>query len=242
MKAELEPLLKLQEIDLKIKKLETEKTTAPQRLNALKNNLVIREEELKQLNEQLAEVKKRKIDIEDELEMETVRLNKSQQKLTSIKTNREYQALLKEIEEIKKANKTREDEIIAAMEELTTIETSIKIKKCETDDIQKEIDAEQAHLIQIEAELNGQLDIIMNERDVVIKDIRQDLLSRYHFLRDKRGGIVVVSVTRGVCNGCHMNIPPQLFNELLRDEKIHYCPTCQRLIYAKTNDKNDDNN
>ena len=238
MKAELEPLLKLQEIDLKIKELETEKAAAPRRLEALKDNLAIKETELKQLNEQLAEVKKRKIDIEDELEMETVRLEKSQQKLSSIKTNREYQALLKEIDEIKKANKSREDEIVAAMEELAGIETSIKTKKCETDGVQKEVDAENAHLVQIENELKGQIGVIMEQRDIIVKDARQDLLARYHFLRDKRGGVVIVSVTAGVCNGCHMNLPPQLFNELLRDEKIHYCPTCQRLIYAKTNGEN----
>ncbi|MGQ9500303.1 MAG: zinc ribbon domain-containing protein, partial [Dissulfurimicrobium sp.] len=225
--------------DLKIKELETKKAAAPRRLEALKNNLAIKEVELKQLNEQLAAVKKRKFDIEDELKMEMIRLNKSQQKLNSIKTNREYQALLKEIDEIKKANKSREDEMIAAMEELESIEVSIKTKKSETDDIQKEIDAENAHLIQIENELNRQLDVIMKQRDIIVKDIRQDLLSRYHFLRDKRGGIVIVSVTEGVCNGCHMNLPPQLFNELLRDEKIHYCPTCQRLIYAKINEEND---
>ncbi|MGC9022036.1 MAG: zinc ribbon domain-containing protein, partial [Dissulfurimicrobium sp.] len=166
--------------------------------------------------------------------------NKSQQKLSSIKTNREYQALLKEIEEIKKANKTREDEIVATMEELEKINISIKEKEAEINAMQKEVEVENLHLNQVENEINGQLYTMMEQRDAIAKDARQDLLSRYNFLRDKRGGVVIVSVTGAVCNGCHMNLPPQLFNELLRDEKIHYCPTCQRLIYAKTNDKNGD--
>ena len=233
MRAELETLLKLQEIDQEIKKLEAEKAQAPARLSALKENLTSKDAGLKQFTERLSEIKKRRVDIEDELEVENVRLGKSQQKLNSIKTNREYQALLKEIEEIKKANKSREDEIVTAMEETDAVENDIKARQVEADGIQKEIEVEETHLARIESELDGRISALEDQRQTITKDARQDLLSRYQFLRDKRGGVAIVSVTNAVCNGCHMNIPPQLFNELLRDEKIHYCPICQRLIYTE---------
>jgi len=232
LRAEFEPLIQLQEIDLQIQKIEDEKAQCPRHLEALREILQVKEEELHDLRDRLSDVRRRRTEVDDELQMETSRLGKSQQKLTAVKTNREYQALLKEIDEIKKANKTREDEIVTAMEEVETLEAEIKLKEEEVERTRTEVGAEQKRLQQIEAELNGEIASLNRDREAVAGRVRKDLLARYHFLRDKRGGIAITAVVNAVCSGCHMNIPPQLFNELLRNEKIHYCPTCQRLIYA----------
>ena len=238
MRPELETLVRLQGIDLQIRKLNEEKARCPERLDAIKENLAGKEAELKALTERIAEITKHKVEIEDELELEITRLSKSQQKLTSIKTEREYQALLKEIEEIKKANKSREEEILSAMEEMQSLEETIKAKKQEVEALRKEMEAEQRHVDETEGEIDARISSLVMDRDQVAKDVRADLLSKYNFLREKRAGIVVSTVSNGVCNGCHMNIPPQLFNDLLRDEKIYTCPTCQRLIYvAKEEEK-----
>ncbi len=238
LRPELETLVRLQVIDLEIQKLNEEKAKCPERLEALKEQVATKEAELDQFTERLTEINKHKIEIEDELEMETSRLTKSQQKLTAVKTDREYQALLKEIEEIKKANKSREDEILSTMEEVQSLEETINARRQEVDQARKEMEAEDTHVKGIQGDLDSKISALTKDREKVAKDVRPDLLSQYNFLKEKRAGVVISTVTGGVCNGCHMNIPPQLYNELLRDEKIYTCPTCQRIIYvAKEEEK-----
>ena len=237
MRPELQTLLELQEIDLKILALKKELDKAPLHLNTLKEAQAKKEEELNILKERLSSLQERKFEVEDELQMETERLKKSQKKLTTIKTEREYHALLKEIDEIKKANKEREDEILEAEEEIEKVTAEIEAKKKELDEINAQVKNEEKVLAEKTKEITTQMDALNEDRAKVEKEVQPSLLSKYMFLRDKRAGFVVVSVVQGVCGGCNMNIPPQLFNELLRDDRIYTCPTCQRFIYAKRPDE-----
>jgi len=107
------------------------------------------------------------------------------------------------------------------------------IKKKELDEITAQVNNEEKVLAEKTEEINSKIQALNKDRTKVEKNVSPNLLSKYSFLKDRRASIVVVSVVQGVCGGCNMNIPPQLFNELLRDDKIHTCPTCQRFIYAK---------
>jgi predicted nucleic acid-binding Zn-ribbon protein len=172
------------------------------------------------------------VDVEDEFELENIRLTKSQKKLSSLKTNREYQALQKEINEIKKTNLIREEEILTIMEETSSLQEEIKKKKKQIRQYRKEIKTEQQSIDELQAKLEAKIGALTEERHAVSKDIDPDLLAKYDFLKDRRGGVAIAAVTDGICSACNMNIPPQLYNELLKDEKIFTCPSCQRLIYA----------
>ncbi|MBW2163191.1 MAG: hypothetical protein JRF43_01740 [Deltaproteobacteria bacterium] len=232
MKTELAILIRLQGIDLELRKINEEKSSAPKHLEDLQEHLSSKNAELNELNERIAEIQKRKVDVEDEFELENVRFGKSQKKLFSLKTNREYQALQKEINEIKKTNTAREDEILAIMEEISSLQEEIKEKKEQVKQYRKEIRAEKKRIKQLDARLDAKTATLTEDRQTVSKDINPNLLSKYNFLKDKRACIAVAAVSDGVCSACNMNIPPQLYNELLRDEKILTCPSCQRLIYA----------
>lgn len=231
MKAQIEPLLKLQEIDLSIRRLNAKKMEAPLRVNLLIEKKTAIEQELNELTNQLHDNEKHKIDVEDELAIETEHLNKSQQKLMSIKTNREYQALQKEIEDLKVANKIREDELLKITETIESIQKNIEEKKLEADKITTELLAEQKILDSALAELDEQLQKLEADRNNYLPQIRKDLLARYNLLKDKRNGVVVAVVERPACTGCNINLPPQLFNELLKGNKLHTCPSCQRILY-----------
>jgi predicted nucleic acid-binding Zn-ribbon protein len=232
LKPELAILIRLQGIDLELRKINEEKSSVPKHLEDLQEHLSSKEAELKELNERITEIQKRKVDVEDEFELENVRLGKSQKKLFSLKTNREYQALQKEINETKKANAAREDEILTIMEETNSLQEEIKGKKQQVKQDRKEIKAEQKRIKELQARLNAKIAALTEDREAVSKDISPDLLAKYDFLKDRRDCVAVAAVTDGVCSACNMNIPPQLYNELLRDEKILTCPSCQRLIYS----------
>jgi len=232
LKPEIAILIRLQGIDLELRKINEEKSSAPKHLEDLQEHLASKNAELNELNERIAEIQKRRVDVEDEFELENVRLGKSQKKLFSLKTNREYQALQKEVNEIKKANTDREDEILGIMEETGSLEEEIKEKKKQVKQYRKEIRAEKKRIKELEARLDAKAADLTEDRQTVSKDISPDLLSKYNFLKDRRACVAVAAVTDGICSACNMNITPQLYNELLRDEKILTCPSCQRLIYA----------
>ena len=232
MRPELANLIRLQGIDLEIRKINSEKTAVPERLAALKERLSSKKTQLNDLNDRLTEIQRRKIEVEDEFELENVRLNKSKKKTSAVKTNRELYALQKEIDEIKKANSSRENEILFAMEETSAIEEEIKTTKGEIKQANKEMKAEEKRVRKLEAKLDEKIVILSKDVEAMTKEIRPDLLSKYLFLKDRRAGVAIAAVTDGVCTACNMNIPPQLYNELLRDERIFTCPSCQRLIYA----------
>jgi hypothetical protein len=232
LKQELAILIRLQGIDLELRKINEEKSSAPKNLEDLQEQLSSKEAELDELNERVTEIQKRKVDVEDEFELENIRLGKSQKKLSSLKTNREYQALQKEINEIKKTNTDREDEILAIMEEISSLQEQIEERNKQVKQYRKQIRAEKKRVQEVEERLDAKIIDLTEERQAVSKDISSNLLSKYNFLKDRRDCVAVAAVTDGVCSACNMNIPPQLFNELLRDEKILTCPSCQRLIYA----------
>lgn len=231
MKTHIESLLKLQEIDLSIRELNEKKTAAPLRVTLLTEKKNSIKQELDALNNDVQEAQRRKIDTEDELIIETEHLNKSQQKLMSIKTNREYQALQKEIEDLKVANKVREEEILKLVETIENIQQTIAQKKLLAEQIENELNAEQKILDNILAELDDQIQKLEADRNKCLPNIRKDLLARYNLLKDKRNGMVIATVERPTCTGCNINLPPQLFNELLKGNKLHTCPSCQRILY-----------
>ena len=231
MRPELEILLQLQEIDLRIRKLNQEKEGCPARYNELCRLMEEKRAELDQLTQRLDEVDLRRREVQEELEVDTLRLGKSQNRLSQIQTSREYSALIKEIEEIKRANKEREEEIEAARQEAQELRSAIEAKEKELQALEADAKAEKERMEEMVAGLEAEVARLEQEREAILPQIKPDLLSRYNFLRDKRAGIVVAAVVNSVCRGCNMNLPPQLCNELIRDDKVYTCPTCQRLIY-----------
>jgi hypothetical protein len=75
------------------------------------------------------------------------------------------------------------------------------------------------------------------KRNELMKKVPADLLSRYERIRNRNNGIGVISVWKAVCNGCHMNIPPQLYNELQKSAELFDCPNCHRIMYFQNMEK-----
>ena len=92
--------------------------------------------------------------------------------------------------------------------------------------ISSDSDAARARMSEIEATIAS----LRAERDKLAADVKADVLKRYSSIRMRRG-LAVVSVRNGTCQGCNMNIPPQLFNVLQRGQTIETCPSCHRIIY-----------
>ena len=70
-------------------------------------------------------------------------------------------------------------------------------------------------------------------REVLVVTVPEDLRRRYEMIFQRRGGLAVVEIRSGVCQGCRINVPPQLANIIRRNEQVNLCPNCQRIIYFR---------
>jgi len=76
-------------------------------------------------------------------------------------------------------------------------------------------------------------------RQAIATRLNRELIERYELIFSRRGGMAVVTVSDGICQGCYMNIPPQLWNEIIKSEKLILCPSCHRILYSKPTVPND---
>jgi len=224
-------LMELQAIDLEVQKLDEKMADGHGELLATKKAIAQGYVLIDEYKEQFAMGEKRRRELEATMADEAERIKDRQTKLMSIQTNREYQSILKEIEDTKTANTQREEELTLLMEQSELIEKKIDEigKRCAQQESQLESDRQRVEqeAVKLEAEKHK----ITKAREAQAKKVDDRYLNRYEKLRVNRNGLAVTGVTAGVCRGCNMNIPPQMFNLLLREQELLTCPTCNRMMY-----------
>lgn len=233
VKKELGNLLELQDIDLRIRKLDEEIAKGYGDLDGRQAVIDARRAEALDLGERLEVVEKEKSDVENELAEEIIRLKDRQTKLMNVQTNREYQSLLKEIEGTKTENKRREEEIFRYAEIGEAMVAKIKELNNLSDAEEGLLEEEKAKVAALAKELEDKKAEIDKARADKAAKVASPIYKRYEQLRERRNGMAIVGVTNGVCQGCFMNIPAQQFNDVLRGDQLLSCPTCQRMMYHK---------
>jgi predicted nucleic acid-binding Zn-ribbon protein len=176
---------------------------------------------------------KKKKDKEQHLEDVTERIKKLKARVSEIKTNKEYQAHLKEIESAEKDQRAVEDEVLAVMEALDTTQKEVKALEVEVKTEEEKIDAFKKKLREDIATVEREIDDLRLRREKYVMALDKDVYSMYTKLLEARRGLAVVETRGEVCQGCNMNIPPQLFVEIKKNEKIIQCPQCSRVLYWK---------
>jgi predicted nucleic acid-binding Zn-ribbon protein len=232
-------LIELQKLDLNIDKINVKKRDLPEKIAQMDEEFRTYIANMDESKEKFEELNKRHSEKEDKLRRGIDTLKKTKERLLEVKTNKEYQAILKEIETIESKNSQNEDEIISALEELDHVRIELKTKEKDFDAYRLQYEKEKKR---IEEEIS-QLDIDLSDCMRISKDlrrqIRKELLKKYETIKSKRNGLAVVLVWKEVCGGCHMNIPPQLYIELQRSTDLLSCPNCNRIIYWSNQDKTD---
>ncbi len=231
MKEAIKNLMDLQAIDLDVQKIDEKMADGHGELLKKKKEIEQGHESIADYKEQFEVGEKRRRELEATVTDEAERIKDRQTKLMSIQTNREYQSILKEIEDTKQANQQREEELTLLLEQSELIQKKIEefSKRCAEQEIQ--LEEESKRVAQEAAKLESDKLKITKVRDAQAKKVDAKYLTRYEMLRTKRNGLAVTGVTRGVCRGCNMNIPPQMFNLLLREQELLTCPTCNRMMY-----------
>ena len=235
MKTQLELLVKLQSCDSAISKAQLIQENHPREIKRLEETLEKNRAEFNSQSQHMEEIKKKRISKEQDLALEEEKVQKARQRLATVKTNKEYQASLKEIESTERSNLKIEEEILVIMEEADTLKEKQKQVEEQLNLVEKEA-AEQKRVLEGQLkECSEEIEAKQNEKEQYSSQIKENVLDIYHRVKQKRPELTVVPVENSCCMGCHVNIPPQLFNEVKTCQKIITCPHCSRILYWKQN-------
>lgn len=233
VKRQLQLLWNLQTLERQVEEAQQEQESCPLTLERLQGLLKAQEEKKEEEKRRIEEIERERIKLEGELEMESERIKRSQLKLLEIKTNKEYQALLKEIETGKEHNSQREEAIIGMLEEIDRLKADYASTIERAHKERKEIEEEQAKVREQMVAVEQNIIHWHHNREEIVRELDPELLKRYTTLKERRNGIAVVLVKDEGCQGCYVNIPPQMYNEVQKNKEIIICPNCHRILYRE---------
>ncbi|MBN2311937.1 MAG: hypothetical protein JXR94_23355 [Candidatus Hydrogenedentes bacterium] len=228
-------LLRLQDLDLQIEACKARELEIPMQKGKFEVQRRRLADELKHREEVCQRLQIEQRECESEVSQKQALIEKYDQQLFAIKKNEEYQALLHEIDALKKQIATHEERELALLVELDDVKARLDEDRQRIDVELKEIDRQCA---EIDAELSEAVKhrkMMEEQRKPLAAQVDGDLLGRYKRIRQsKKTGPAVVALRGEICTGCNMSVLAQIVNEVLAG-KVHACPTCGRLLYEKSN-------
>ncbi len=232
----MKTLLQLQALDLKIEKCKEQEKEIPKQKKKFDIHRERLHAELKASEERCQALKLEQRECEGEIEQKQQQIAKYDTQLLAVKKNEEYQALLGEMDTLKKQISLKEERILAIMLEIDDAnalfeedKTRIADELSGIEDECKKIDAELAAALQERKGYEGQ-------RAPLLEAMDPSLLSRYQRIRKAiKKGAAVVPLKGETCSGCFMMITPQVVNEVMEGKKVHSCSHCGRILYDPLN-------
>jgi len=233
MEHELADLRRLQRIDEQLGQLHSQKEQLPQRLAAAHKDVQDRQERREQVQQQLQrhrlEIDRQELDLRSR-EQHVARLR---QQLNQVRTNREYQAMLTEIQSLEADVSRLEETALAAMGEADELAAEQARLAEEIQETQRQVGAVEEAVSEEAGVLEGQIAGLHQERQEVASRIDPESLAVYERLRGGLSGRVVVPVRDEHCGGCHMPLTPQTISELLVSRALVICHRCRRILYLE---------
>ena len=228
---QIEELILLQRIDDEIVHLQQVIEEAPQKVAAKEQQLQVQNDQQQELEEKIAVLNEQEKKLSKEIDEDNAKIKKSKNKLMMVENSREYHAMMREMDNLEKTNRMREEEKMALEEDLESQNTYFATIQSTVQGLEKEIQELRKNMkVQLQ-EAQDRLEELQADRKKATRDIPKPILSRYEFIRSRLSNPVIVGVEEGICTGCHISIPPQAFIELQKGEQILSCPNCQRLIF-----------
>jgi len=233
LKEDIRHLVRLQSIEFEIRDLERKQREAPGRIEQLEEAFQARLEEIggeRLRHESLVEERRKLCEERDSL---TKRLETAQQKLMQVSNQREYSAVLNEIDttkarfgEIEQAIGSRDSEIDELAGPASEADERIGSEQEKLDAEKGKLEAELAIVSSRLAELTAQSQEIKGSTS-------QEFLVRFSRIFEARDGIAVAPIDNGACGACHLRLRPQVISLCRRGEELVFCENCGRILFVE---------
>ena len=232
IQAQIENLENLAALDVELKELRDAVKQERQGLDAKRSTLASLEERLARSQKNSGDMDKTRGDLMGEVRQMSIQVERSREKLSRCRTEREANAAQREIEELRKLYRDREIEV-------EKLDGFLEQARVDMAAVTSERDALLAELAAVEGDTVGRLaqgDAAVAEKEAIraglVANVPPVLYRRYEMIRGRRGTAISYT-TDGTCSACHMRLPPMLFQGLTRENKFEQCPSCNRILYYR---------
>jgi predicted nucleic acid-binding Zn-ribbon protein len=231
--SEIDRLAALQQLDCQLKDKRDLGAALRQEADEFERQLGQERAQLTQLATERAALDAQRRDLESRLEIEGAKIRDNRMRQNRVRNEREVLALQREIDISKEATRQNEEVLLSVMEMIEQLDAKIG----ESQGRLKELDAQLAEQVTARREkalgLERELESERGRRDALVDGMNKNLRLKYEQIFERRGGSAVVVVRAGVCTGCHMGVPPQMYNELQKFRDIRQCPNCHRILFYR---------
>lgn len=231
MLAILEQLLVIQDRDRRIGQLKAEQGRIPQQISAVEARVRDESARLESARQDLKHIESERKKLEIDAEAKRTQITKHKTQLYQIKSNTEYQALLKEIANLERAVSEVEDHELEFMEKTEQLQPVLKQEQAQLQELTTKAQTEKADLQKRAKLIEQELEQLHAEREKLAKEASPDILDRYERLIRSKGDDVIVPIRNGNCGGCHLHIPPQLIHNAKHSGELTSCDYCGRILY-----------
>jgi predicted nucleic acid-binding Zn-ribbon protein len=228
----LQSLYTLQQIDSELQEIHEMKGDLPQLVSQLESKVDELKKKIKEFNEA---IKQAKID-RDNADVEIIdlaeKIEKYKKQQLQVKSNKQYDALTREIESAEKLSVKLEKEMGSFEGNMQSIKSEIETHTAQLQESTVLLQDHQKELREVNKEHEKEESKLRHEREKIIAKIDKEDLARYEMIRKAKGGKAVVPVKRGACGGCFKRVPPQMILELRQNSKFYQCEHCGRIVVS----------
>lgn len=233
MRKKLEALDTLQEIDLKIDGQQGEKQGLFDKVAQLESQVEESRAAIALKGEERVRLEETRATLESNLQIETDNIDRSEVRLKEIKTQKEYQAVSKEIASARKLKGELEEQILQATAQMEQMAGEAAEQEAQLEALTGNVAEQKAELQALIDKIEGEIAADSATREAAVQTLPASVVRRYTMLREQRRGVAVAEARDGICLGCNMNLPPQLYNSLFRCDDLVTCPHCQRMLILR---------
>ena len=231
MNSQLHFLIELQKFDLRIFEIKDQQQKLPHLIKSAQAPFLDIAQRLKAIKDAGEALVKDRRSSEQELSVQEENLQKFRARLNELKTNKEYQAHLFEIDLARKKKDSFEEAVLTVMERVEQNEKEVKELEQELREAEQAFQREKEKLESQANSLAQEISDLERQHKEVACSIDAKLLARYSKLKTARKGFAVAQVRDGTCAGCRLQIPPQLIAQVKRGDELLNCSYCYRILY-----------
>lgn len=233
LKSQIKSLIQIQGIDSEIYFLKYEKEAKPKEIKAIEEAFEEKKLSLASLEKTSLDLQKQRRDNELELASKEEGIKKLQTQLYQLKTNKEYQTMLQQINDAKADNSLIEDKILELFGQADKIKLEIEQEKKRLQEEEK-LFHEQKNKIEVRLkEIEGSIAQLEGQRKQALPQLNNKILIQYERILLNRDGLAIASVKNNSCQGCNMFVPPQVINLIKMYERLITCEVCNRILYIE---------
>jgi uncharacterized protein len=224
-------LIDLQTIDLRVLEVKDRERKLPALLQSSETPFQEARAQAQALANELETLNKDRRDRERDLDAHEAHVGKLRIRLMELKTNKEYQAHLFEIEMANKKKGLIEEQILTLMERIEQNQRAAKEFEDKALELERVFTQEKARVGMMASGFDKELGQLAQKRQQMIEGLDKKLLARYDKLKAARKDVAIVPIRNGICAGCRLQLPPQLLAEVKRSGDLQSCSYCHRILY-----------